>query len=201
MRARLRRSGQPQPAAKALKACCWSRVGRPKGRPSSHWLASPGNTGARRWQVNGAVAADAAAPVPAVAADAASHRLCSAAATRPAASLVKIATAKASTILPTLAYAADATVASHLRACTLASLRARVLALASPRAHSACAGVAACTERRAQEAMLAQRGIRQAGWRRIHRIHPRARSHASGGGMRQRCTAARHFRPQLETAL
>ena len=150
--------------------------------------------------MNGAVAAEAAAPVPAVAADAASHRLCSAAATRPAASLV-IATAKASTILPTLAYAADATVASHLRACTLASVRARVLALASPRAHSACAGVAACTERRAQEAMLAQRGIRQAGWRRIHRIHPRARSHASGGGMRQRCTAARHFRPQLETAL
>ena len=119
---------------------------------------------------------------------------------RPAASLV-IATAKASTILPTLAYAADATVASHLRASTLASLRARVLALASPRAHSACAGVAACTERRAQEAVLVQRGIRQAGWRRIHRIHPRARSHASGGGMRQRCTAARHFRPQLETAL
>ena len=135
-----------------------------------------------------------------LAADAASHRLCSAAATRPAASLV-IATAKASTILPTLAYAADATVASHLRACTLASVRARVLALASPRAHSACAGVAACTERRAQEAVLVQRGIRQAGWRRIHRIHPRARSHASGGGMRQRCTAARHFRPQLETAL
>lgn len=102
---------------------------RKDGPPAIGWR--PGNTGARRWQVNGAVAADAAALVPAVAADFASHRQCYAAATRAAPSLA-IAAAKASTILPTPAGAADASVAAHLRACTRASLRAPRAPACSP---------------------------------------------------------------------
>ena len=34
------RSGQDDVLSRPLDECCWSRVGRPKGRPSSLWMAS-----------------------------------------------------------------------------------------------------------------------------------------------------------------